>query len=124
MTKQRDDDDEAPGAAKNPADDNVPQGDASRASSIKVLARDREQPPIWRRAVFFASLTSVPFDDGAADIYGTIRADLEKRGMLARAANGTSTATTSSLLFYDCPRRPTSLFARRHAVWWRTRGSV
>ncbi|HVA45381.1 MAG TPA: type II toxin-antitoxin system VapC family toxin [Pirellulales bacterium] len=32
-------------------------------------------------AVFFASLVSLPFDDAAADIYGTIRADLEKRGM-------------------------------------------
>lgn len=32
-------------------------------------------------AVFFASLVSLPFDDAAADIYGTIRADLEKRGL-------------------------------------------
>lgn len=32
-------------------------------------------------SAFFASLVSLPFDDAAADIYGTIRADLEKRGL-------------------------------------------
>lgn len=32
-------------------------------------------------SVFFAALVSLPFDDAAADIYGTIRADLEKRGL-------------------------------------------
>lgn len=32
-------------------------------------------------AVFFASLVSLPFDDTGADVYGTIRADLEKRGV-------------------------------------------
>lgn len=31
--------------------------------------------------VFFESLLSLPFDDAAADIYGEIRADLEKRGL-------------------------------------------
>jgi tRNA(fMet)-specific endonuclease VapC len=32
-------------------------------------------------AVFFSSLVSLPFDDAAAEIYGQIRADLEKGGV-------------------------------------------
>ncbi len=33
-----------------------------------------------RLQTFFASLVSVPFDDDAAEVYGTVRAQLERQG--------------------------------------------
>ena len=65
----------------------TPPNDIALCSVVKAellfgaRKSNRVQENVERLSTFFAPFVSFAFDDNAADLYGVIRADLEKQGM-------------------------------------------